>query len=532
MEDIEFNLLDEPWIRVMKPDCSVEEVSLTDALLHAHEYEDLAGELPTQDIAVLRVLLAVLHTIFGRVDIDGDPDPIDEDNALERWGELWDLGAFPEKPVQDYLNQWHERFWLFHPERPFFQVPEANIGSYYSSKKLNGEISESSNKERIFSSQTGFEKENLSFGEAARWLIHLMAFDDASVKTNTGTGTGWLGKLGLIVAQGNNLFETLLLNLTFLKNGNKEWEKNKPVWEMENCKPIDKCEIPMPDNLAELYTIQSRRILLKREKNYVIGFYSMGGDYFSEANSVNEQMTLWKKQKNAKGEIVGIIPFRHDLSKQIWRNFSLIASEKESSQTPGIVLWISNLIDEGLFKKNEKFRFRFASIKYDSKGQSTFEYFNDYLNFHADLLSNKGKPWISRIEEEIEYLDKIANLMYDLTDEISLASGKTTSDYSYYSNYIKEQYYYNVDEPFRLWLIKLSSDQSPEEMNQLQIEWRKKVISFAKRFGQELIDVSGLQAFSGRKITDKKKNTLYVSAPEAYFSFVNRLNHIYDSKGA
>ena len=39
----EFNLLDEPWIRVMLPDCEVQEVSLTEALLHAHEYVDLAS---------------------------------------------------------------------------------------------------------------------------------------------------------------------------------------------------------------------------------------------------------------------------------------------------------------------------------------------------------------------------------------------------------------------------------------------------------------------------------------------------------
>ena len=68
MNDREFNLLDEPWVRVMRPDCTVEEVSLTQALLHAHEYTDLAGEMPTQDAAVLRVLLALLFAVFARVD--------------------------------------------------------------------------------------------------------------------------------------------------------------------------------------------------------------------------------------------------------------------------------------------------------------------------------------------------------------------------------------------------------------------------------------------------------------------------------
>lgn len=62
-----FNLLDEPWIRVMMADCTIQEVSLTQALTHAHTFTALAGELPTQDVAILRLLLAVLHTVFSRV---------------------------------------------------------------------------------------------------------------------------------------------------------------------------------------------------------------------------------------------------------------------------------------------------------------------------------------------------------------------------------------------------------------------------------------------------------------------------------
>ena len=37
MKEVEFNLLEEPWIRVLLPDCGGREVSLTDALLHARD---------------------------------------------------------------------------------------------------------------------------------------------------------------------------------------------------------------------------------------------------------------------------------------------------------------------------------------------------------------------------------------------------------------------------------------------------------------------------------------------------------------
>ena len=87
MKQIEYNLLEERWVRVRGQDYTVQEVSLPDALLHAHEYRDLAGELPTQDAAMLRLLLAVLHTVFSRVDMNGESAPFEEtDDALVRWG--------------------------------------------------------------------------------------------------------------------------------------------------------------------------------------------------------------------------------------------------------------------------------------------------------------------------------------------------------------------------------------------------------------------------------------------------------------
>ena len=96
MKEIEFNLLDEPWIRVRLQDNTVQEVSLTEALVSAQDYVDLAGEMPTQNAAVLRLLLAVLFTVFSRVDAKGKPQPlVQSDDALERWSQLWQLGHFP-----------------------------------------------------------------------------------------------------------------------------------------------------------------------------------------------------------------------------------------------------------------------------------------------------------------------------------------------------------------------------------------------------------------------------------------------------
>ena len=132
MNETKFNLLDEPWIRVMDISCKVHEVSLKYALINANKFKALSGELPTQDVAVMRLMLAVLHTVFSRVDENGNEAPLDEedeDEALERWKALWDKGYFPEKAITEYFDKWHERFWLFHPERPFGQIADLKIGS-------------------------------------------------------------------------------------------------------------------------------------------------------------------------------------------------------------------------------------------------------------------------------------------------------------------------------------------------------------------------------------------------------------------
>ena len=111
----EFNLLDEPWIRVLKKDCSEQEVSITEALIHAHEYLDLSGDMPEQDMAVLRLLLAVLHTVFSRVDENGQAGKMDtKPQARKRWKNLWMKGQFSTQAISEYLEQVHERFWLFH----------------------------------------------------------------------------------------------------------------------------------------------------------------------------------------------------------------------------------------------------------------------------------------------------------------------------------------------------------------------------------------------------------------------------------
>lgn len=79
-----FNLMDEPWISVRTPDNGVTEVSIREAFHRATEFRGLAGEIPTQEAAVLRLLLAIAIQATARFRSD--------DEKIDDWGQWWEEG--------------------------------------------------------------------------------------------------------------------------------------------------------------------------------------------------------------------------------------------------------------------------------------------------------------------------------------------------------------------------------------------------------------------------------------------------------
>lgn len=543
MKDIEFNLLDEKWILVRKSDCTVDELSLTDALLKSHEYVELAGELPTQNVSILRLMLAVLHTVFSRYSPQGEPSPLyDSDDAAERWKELWNAGRLPEKPIKEYLASVHDRFWLFHPERPFYQTEAAKIGTEYTASKLNGAVSESGNKIRLFCGCTGVQKSELSYSEAARWLLYVNNYDDTSSKPKgknlPSPGAGWLGKLGLITIRGNNLFETLVYNLILLnhkRNFSEVWGPECPAWEPDVPNTAERAEIPMPDNLSELYTLQSRRLWLNRDDNEkVIGYNLLGGDFFEKVDEFIEPMTVWSKVKGNERAGEKFQPRRHDSSVQMWREFSYAFETAEGSHIPGVVLW-TKYIKQMLPESRKLISFSIASVQYGDKDFFVNDVFSDSLTFHTDLITEIGEHWRAKITEEIEKCKKSAAALRDLAKDIELAAGSSEDTVLKRAvvERAREQYYYEIDLPFRNWLERIDPNWEivSEQEEQALREWRETAKRIALRIGQELVESAGTAAIVGRTIEIEKKKgnkiTVHYSAPDAYRYFKVKLNEIY-----
>ena len=561
MRTDDFNLIDEPWIKVRTADAQVKELSLEDVFQQAHEIRAIAGELPTQDAAILRLLLAVLHTVFSRVDLDGEPSPLEEkDDALDRWQELWDGKQFPMEPLQTYLDSVKERFWLFDEEYPFYQFPEAKELSKGEVKckasKLNGSINESNNKARLFMGRHGEEKESLSYAEAARWLVHTVAYDDSTVKptaafnqrkANTkdkteSPGCGWMGKLGLVYAEGDNLFETLMLNLVFCPNAqwDEDHQEENPVWEWKDLSIQERKKVICPDNMAELLTFPSRCFLLERNNGRVIGAYPVGGMYFDEAAPL-EQMTVrqgYTERKNTSPHKI-FEPEKHEEGAFFWQEFVslLTQSEAEKDCRPGVVQWINYLqsCDADTLDPEKLIRFSSVSMDYGDKGGSFKDARFDSLRLHTGLLSELGESWRKLISDEISFSKRIADKVKFLAQDLYIAENGSVGE-DIVDNRKKDaviragknaciRFYGALDVHFRRWLESISVSSSDEE--EKRKEWRELVLKEAASLAVELVNHAGPAAYQGKWIEHKKEKTkkLY-SAPKAWANFRRGLNYL------
>lgn len=533
MQEKEFDLLTEPWIRVSTRSLEQKEVSLMDGMLHAQEYVGLAGETPTQDAALLRVLLAAALTIFYRYDEDGNEDEISEENdsdeetVLERWKKYWERGAFPETAVREYFQRYSERFWLFHPETPFWQVNDLSYGTEYGVECLVGNLKESNNKatRHHFSMTEGERLERISYAEAARWMIHLNAYG-VNVKTdkkapgpNLPVGVGYLGQLGMIMVNGDDLFRVIMLNLCPLKSNEGIWSLPRPVWEQEIHMEQGR-EIAPPDNLPELYTIQSRRIKLDRKDGWVIGYRAIGGDFYSTEDGFIEPMTLWKEQRgDKKSERVFQVPRTHNPSVQVWEEFPSLMCKQSTGRIPGIVEWIGILKKTKTFVSERLITFKMIGIVYGDQMKYTYgDSIHNTLTMSSDLLMDLGGEWIAAISDEVEKCQNIASkaIGHFSSNMCRLFGGGT--------NYIKamlvQNYYFHINIAFREWLSGIEPLQGEREKKIEQ--WEQKSYYYAKGVVEEFIRMRNMNIYAY-----KEDEGRILTIPQALNMYLGELRKIY-----
>jgi len=526
-----FNLLDEPWIVVKTENNKTQMWSILEVFKHAHKAKMLAGELPTQDIAIMRLLLAIMHGAFVSKKIGN------VDDAVELWTELWNLKKFPYEIVEAYLERYRERFWLFHPTQPFYQSAniKENMDKYKVGKgkkassdekyktvaRLVGDLFQSDNSPRLFPGRTGIKQTSLGYNEATRWLIHLNGFDDDAAKMPTPKGVGYLGQLGLIYIQGENLFETLMLNFVLADQRNEIFDdgsEESAYWEKDICEDIER-KIAQPRAQKDLLTFQSRRILLKRDNGLVTGYLLTMGDYVEKGESLNNEMMTTLKKDND-----GIHPKKHVLERQIWRDFSsLVGRMKDnSSAPPGVIHWIQTIRNKNPEINRVKLVITGSCYSLKGAGWQIEDYVNDSLSINSALLDKLNEDWVEQIVDLLNKTDKAIWELGQLASKIAGAVGDSDENRKKEeSRKARETGYYHLDTLFRKWLISINPDE--DELEEKMGEWlgiaKKQIIEL----GDEMLNKCPDTIIIGNSNRNEdKKNE--VNALQAFLKFSSNVS--------
>lgn len=420
---ISFNLIDEPWIPCVLPDGTAAELSLRDALARAHQIAEVAGETPPITVALHRLLLAVLHRCFGL------------ENA-RAWGELWQRGSFDMAAVDAYLATWHERFDLFHPERPFYQEAALDEGKAGSIAKL---LLQADNNPTLFDHTLVARPPAISPARAARLLLSVQAFDTGGLLTGEGRGpdsakAGPLLQCAISLFRGETLFQTLLLNLhAYAPEHGYPWSfdraADQPAWERDEAmRPGDR----RPDGYLDLLTWQSRRVRLLPEmdadgKPVVRRVVVMKGCQFPDGyvRKDAETMVAFRANPRAKPPMDPWPQVGFQEERALWRDsLAFLQATDVDHARPKMADWLAELTEYGAIERTRSLRLDLLGLAAD-RAKLLF-WRHERLTIQPRYLedSHEGQDLRTRVGQALALAERVGRLLRRAYVEIE-REGKT-----------------------------------------------------------------------------------------------------------
>ena len=506
-----FNLLDEPWIRVTRLDGTPDEVSLLTLFREATDITGIHGEIASQDVAILRLLLAICHRAM-----DGPED-------LDTWREYWEEPERLGRDVIDYLECYRERFDLRDPDRPFFQVADIQ-GTVSPISKMIIDTPKDL-KRPLFTTRIGDGLESLSWSEAARWLIHVHAFDPAGRRSgavgdpklgDNGTtpprGPGWAGQIGNVTVVGESLERTLLLNTVVCEElpdlVDVDPEQDFAPWERESDGPLGSLALD-PKGPVSCYTWQARRVLLYGDDDGVTGLFLGNGDKVTPQNQyLVEPMTAWRysEPQSRKFKVPVYMPRKLPTDRAFWRGLSTLvaqlspritvkgAEEVTRYRSPGVVSFYQELMRRRILPTGGLIPLHAVGIEYGNNESTVSELVDDVLPLPAGLLDRENTRLLNVVRDAMEETEQVAFVLRNLAGNLDLARGGGPDSVSAAREHASAAFYQVIDERFPRWLASLDEADPARARDQ----WRELLRSEAWRQQEALASAVPDTAFAGR----------------------------------
>lgn len=527
-----FDLTARPWIPVQRLDGQETELSLTEVFAQAADIRRLVGDVPTQDFALLRLLLAILH------------DAVDGPREVEDWEELWE-GGIPVDRVRAYLAEHRDRFDLLHPVTPFFQVADLRTGKGGHSS-LDPIVADVPNGSRFFSMRA-HGAERMAFAEAARWVVHAHAYDTSGIKSGAvgdprlkggkvyPQGVGWAGNLGGVYVEGDDLQQTLLLNLIPFDTDNLriDADRDAPAWRhpQGTAEPLTGVEAAVrPYGLRDLYTWQSRRIRLHHDGEQVHGVLLAYGDPLTARNKHrHEPMTAWRRspaQEKKLRESEVYLPREHDPSRSAWRGLGALVAgydrygeqrhEAAKLVRPRVLDWLFQLTHvHHVLDKDFLVRARLVGAIYGTQQSVIDEIVDDAVAMPVVLLHDLDNILTRTAIDAVTDAEETVTVLGDLATALAEASGAEGEGPRAKA---RDRGFAELDEPFRKWLRDLRPSENPLYPTEQRRRWQLTVHQVVSWLGDELMDTAGEAAWTGR-VVSTKKGSVWLTASRADLRF-------------
>jgi CRISPR system Cascade subunit CasA len=247
-----FDLLEEPWIPCRRERGGIVLLGIRDTLARAPYLTGIEDPSPLVTAAILRLLVAVLHSIYR-----GPADNIDR--AI-----IWDAERFDLPRLDAYFTKWSARFDLFSADHPFLQGPGTDAATAEPLVRWVPEFNLFSGP-RLFDHTSSEPPPAVLPAQAARWLVSYYLYARPE-------GRGWRRGPALHLnafLAGGTLFDTLVLNLVPY-----DWQsldakaQDAPRWEADDWPaPVER----FPAGPLDYLTWPIRRLLLLPEEDTTDG---------------------------------------------------------------------------------------------------------------------------------------------------------------------------------------------------------------------------------------------------------------------
>ena len=537
MKNPEFNLLDEPWIPVRLLDGTIADVGLLELLRRTTDIADLACELPTQSIAIQRLVLAVAYRVATPRD-------------TRDWVRQWEDGA-PTEQMIEYLERWRDRFYLFGGRFPFMQVADLRTAKD-SVSGLEKLIADVPNGEQFFTTRHGRALACIPPSEAARWLVHAQAYDpsgirsgavgDSQVKGGKGypIGPSWCGHLGLVWLKGKDLDETLVLNLipadaaglrgveSSTEWGACSWEAAEPENAVRgDYSLLDPSGTPRDVSIPRLLTWHSRRIRLVGDSSGVTGVVLAQGDKLApQEMRLYEPQSLWRystpQSKKFKTDVY--MPRKFEAGRALWRNLpgtlptvtTVQGVDKQPKQEflPSATLSFHYQLDNALIEATypKVMRIQAVGVTYGPQEATFDDIYSDELTLSVAVMRVEREDLSAEIDRQVRLTEEVARDVGTLAANLARAAGESGDGAGDGArDRAKELFFSAVDSDFRAWLTQVDGLESARDVG---CRWERTLRQHATDIQNELVRGASSSAIIGRKVGNRYMN---VGIAENYF---------------